>query len=59
MFVMIMDSLKKAKKERDIILITKSKNDTIIKFLLPGDTFMPEIDLKQHRFAFSACGQFT
>ena len=29
------------------------------KFLLAGDKFMPEMHLKQHRFTYSACGQFT
>ena len=29
------------------------------KFLLIGDKFMPEIDLKQPGFTYSACGPFT
>ena len=29
------------------------------KFLLAGGTFMPELHLKQPRFAYSACGPFT
>ena len=29
------------------------------KFLSAGDTFMPEIHLKQPRYTYSACGAFT
>ena len=29
------------------------------KFLLDGDKFIPEIHLRQLRFAFNACGTFT
>ena len=31
----------------------------IVKFLLAGDKFMPEMYLKQPGFAYSACGSFT
>ena len=31
----------------------------INKLLLAGDKFMPEIDLRQPGFTYSACGQFT
>ena len=31
----------------------------IVKFLLAGDKFMPEIHLKQPEFTYSACGPFT
>ena len=31
----------------------------INKFLLVGDKFMQEIDLKQPGFTYSACGPFT
>ena len=31
----------------------------IVKFLLAGDKFLPEIHLKQPRFTYSACGPFT
>ena len=34
-------------------------NETVNKFLLVGDKFMPEIHLKQPRFTYSACGPFT
>ena len=34
-------------------------NNVINKFLLAGDTFMPEMHLKQPRFVYSACGPFT
>ena len=34
-------------------------NEIINKFLLAGETFMPEMDLKQSGFTYSACGPFT
>ena len=34
-------------------------NNVINKFLLAGDTFMPEMHLRQPRFVYSACGPFT
>ena len=34
-------------------------NDIINMFLLAGDAFMPEINLKQPEFTYSACGSFT
>ena len=34
-------------------------NDIINKFLLTGDKLMPEINLKQPGFTYSACGPFT
>ena len=34
-------------------------NKIIIKFLLAGDTFMPEMHLRQPQFVYSACGFFT
>ena len=34
-------------------------NNIINKFLLAGDKVMPEMDLRQPRFAYSACGSFT
>ena len=33
-------------------------NEIVNKFLLVGDTFMPEIHLKQPGFTYSACGPF-
>ena len=35
------------------------KNAIVNKVLLPGDTFMPEIHLKQPRFTYTACGSLT
>ena len=32
---------------------------SIKKVLLAGDTFVPETDLKQPGFTYSACGLFT
>ena len=34
-------------------------NETVNKFLLTGDKFMPEMPLKQPGFTYSACGSFT
>ena len=34
-------------------------NNVINKFLLAGNTFMPEMHLRQPRFLYSACGPFT
>ena len=34
-------------------------NKIVNKFLSAGDTFMPEMHLKQPEFTYSACGPFT
>ena len=34
-------------------------NNIINKFLLAGDTFMPEMHLRQPEYTYSACGPFT
>ena len=34
-------------------------NETVNTFLLVGDTFLPEMHLKQPGFTYSACGSFT
>ena len=34
-------------------------NETVNRFLLVGDRFMPEMHLKQPGFTYSACGPFT
>ena len=34
-------------------------NNIINRFLLAGDKFMPEMNLRQPRFVYSACGPFT
>ena len=34
-------------------------NETVNKFLLAGDEFMPEMNLKQPGFTYSVCGPFT
>ena len=34
-------------------------NKIINKFLLAGDTFMPEMHLRQPGLTYSACGPFT
>ena len=34
-------------------------NETVNAFLLVGDTFMPEMHLKQPGLTYSACGLFT
>ena len=34
-------------------------NEIVIKFLLAGDRFVPEMHLRQSGFTYSACGPFT
>ena len=34
-------------------------NEIVNKFLLAGDTFMPEMHLRQPAFTYSACGPIT
>ena len=34
-------------------------NEIINKFLLAGDTFLPEMHLRQPGFTYIACGPFT
>ena len=34
-------------------------NNTINKFVVAGDKFMPEMHLQQPGFTYSACGPFT
>ena len=34
-------------------------NDIVDRFLLVGDTFMPEMHLRQPGFTYIACGPFT
>ena len=34
-------------------------NEIVNQILLVGDKFMPEMDLKQPGFTYSACGSFT
>ena len=34
-------------------------NEIVKKFFLAGDKFMPEMNLRQSGFTFSACGLFT
>ena len=34
-------------------------NETVNKFLLVGEKFMPEMHLKQPSFTYSACDPFT
>ena len=34
-------------------------NEIINKFLLAGDKFMPEMNLRQSEFTYSASGSFT
>ena len=40
-------------------MILYKMNEIVNKFLLTGDTFMPEMHLKLHGFTYSACGPFT
>ena len=34
-------------------------NETVNKFLLVGDKFMPEMHIRQPGFTYSTCGPFT
>ena len=34
-------------------------NEIVNKFFLAGDTFMPEMNLKQPGFTYNSCGLFT
>ena len=34
-------------------------NEIVNKFLLAGDKFMPEMNLRQPRLTYRACGPFT
>ena len=34
-------------------------DEIVNNFLLAGDTFMPEMHLRQPEFTYSACGPFT
>ena len=34
-------------------------NETVYKFLLAGDKFMPGMHLRRPGFTYSACGSFT
>ena len=42
-----------------MLLYHYKMNEIVTKFLLAGDTFIPEMHLKQTRFTDSACGPFT
>ena len=44
---------------RDIFFWVHKMNEILNKFLLAGDTFMPELHLKQPRFTYNACVLFT
>ena len=39
--------------------IVYKMNETVNRFLMAGDKFMPEMHLKQPGFTYSACGPFT
>ena len=43
----------------DKITYTYKYEQSINKFLLAGDKFMPEIHLRQPQFVYSVCGPFT
>ena len=40
-------------------MILYKMNEIVNKFLLTGDTFMPEMHLKLPGFTYSTCGPFT
>ena len=43
----------------ECFVLSVKMNNTINKFLLTGDKFMPEMHLRQPGFTYSACGPFT
>ena len=43
----------------DTLFWVYKMNEIVDKFLLAGDKFMPEMNLKQPGFTYSACGLFT
>ena len=43
----------------DILFWMYKMNEIVNKFLSAGDTFMPEMHLRQPKFVYSACGPFT
>ena len=43
----------------DTLFQNYKMNVIVNKLLLAGDTFMPEMHLKQPRFTYSACSPFT
>ena len=34
-------------------------NEVVNKFLLAGDRFMPEMNLREYGFTYTTCGPFT
>ena len=44
---------------RSSFVLKYKTNKIIIKFLLAGDKFMPEMHLRQPGFTYSACGSLT
>ena len=43
----------------DTLFWVYKMNETVNKFLLTGDKFIPQMHLKQSGFTYSACGPFT
>ena len=43
----------------DILFSRYKMNEIVNKFLLAGDSLMPEVHLRQPGFTYSACGSFT
>ena len=41
-----------------LLLFYEYKMNKIVRFLLSGDRFMPEMHLRQPGFTYSACGPF-
>lgn len=55
----VINQFKKLKKVSCLINLSKTINDMIDKVLLVGDKFIPEINLRQPRFTYSACETFS
>ena len=43
----------------NVLFLSVKMNEIVNKFLLVGDTFMPQMHLKQPGFTYSAYGRFT
>ena len=59
MFIMLMKSMKKAKKNQLSYLVTKGMNNMINKFFLAGKSAIPEVHLKEPEVICIECGPFT
>ena len=57
-FILVIDSLKKLKRDQLLYQVIRNMNDMINKLALVQDRFTPEIHLNQTGFTYSVCGPF-